>query len=203
MAPAEASQTLSFGQAFDERHEPPSLHFTVLYQAGQQAHRLEVWRQGQTKLRRVTDGFLETYAFRDRADDPEYRMTVLDRQRRITTRIDRTNLYRVGNFTDWFDLAHGLKVPKLRSVVTKSAAPPGAAAPIERCDWYALEVEGTQRSICWSRKYRLPLLIYAAANPTALWRVTAVSAAPVDDRIYTIDDAGFVKNDANRDIADD
>jgi hypothetical protein len=198
-----AARPLSFEQAFDDRNEPASLHFTVRYLVGEQAHQLEVWRQGQTKLRRVTDGILETYAFRSRANDPEFRMTVLDRQRRISTRIDRTNLYRVGNFTDWFDLAHGLKYPKQRYVVTRIAAPAGATAPVDRCDWYALEVDGASRSICWSRKYRLPLLIYAAADRPPLWQVTTVSTAPVGDEVYAIEDAGYVKNDANRDIADD
>jgi hypothetical protein len=194
---------LSFETAFDDRNEPTSLHFTAAYLAGQQAHELEFWRRGQTRLRRRTDGFLETFVTRSKAGDPEYQMTVLDRHRRITTRIDRTHLYKVGNFTDWFDLAHGLKHPLQAYTISRISAPAGTAAPIDRCDWYALQSAGTNRLICWSRKYRLPLLIYLNADQAPVWQIKQVSRAAISDAVFAIDDEGFVKNDASQDIEND
>ncbi|SPK77245.1 protein of unknown function (plasmid) [Cupriavidus taiwanensis] len=38
-------------------------------------------------------------------------MTVVDYSKRVTTRINRINLVRLGHISDWFDLAHGLRHP--------------------------------------------------------------------------------------------
>jgi len=203
VAAATSQPPLKFEQAFDDHHEPASIHFTAVYLAGQQSHELEVWRKGEVKLRRLTDGFLETFVFRSKAGDPDYQMAVLDRNRKIITRINRENLYRVGNFTDWFDLAHGLKHPMQAYVVSKISAPAGAATPIDRCDWYSVQAGGIDRLVCWSQKYRLPLSIYLKPDQPAVWQIKMLSTAPIRDSQFVIDDAGFVKNDANQDIEND
>jgi hypothetical protein len=203
VAAAKTQLPLSFEAAFDDRGEPPTLHFTAEYLSGQNAHHLEVWRKGQTKLRRLTDGFLETFVFRSGAADPEYQMTVLDRNRKIATRIDRSHLYRVGNFTDWFDLAHGLKHPQQQYALARIATPGGTAKPVEPCDWYSLQGSGSDRLICWSRKYRLPVLIYLKPDQPVVWQIKTISTASIADSTYDIDDSDFVKSDANQDIEND
>ena len=66
-----------------------------------QAHRLEVWRDGDVHLKRRTDDRVEIVVLRP-AGDTEWKMTVLDLKRRIRTDVDRTNLIRIGRFGDWF-----------------------------------------------------------------------------------------------------
>ena len=100
----------TFEQIFSEKGEPSALHYQAVFTAKGAEHHLEVWRDGEQRLKRRTDEAIETYAFR-KPGDPEFHMSILDMKKRIHTRIDRTNLYRIGNFTDWFDLAHGLKHP--------------------------------------------------------------------------------------------
>lgn len=121
----------TFANVFSTKGEPTTLHYDAVFEAKDGEHRLEVWRDGDRRLKRRTDESVETYVFR-KAGDPEFRMSILDRKRRIHTVIDRTNLYRIGNFTDWFDLAHGLRHPKGEYKLAKAAAPDGRRRPSKR-----------------------------------------------------------------------
>ena len=87
--------------------------------------------------------------------------------------------------------------------MTRLAAGPDGTHAIDRCEWYRIAVDGADRSVCWSRSYKMPLLVLANGESTALWKVTAISTAAVSDRTFTIDDVGYVRNDANQDIAND
>jgi len=97
----------------------------------------------------------------------------LDLKKHIHTRIDRTNLYRIGNFTDWFDLAHGLKHPKGEYRLEKASTPAKAPEPLSPCQWYDLIQSDRATHICWSARYRLPMLIVTSEGQTA-WRISAV-----------------------------
>ena len=194
--------SLDFDRTFSDRQEPRSLHFTATYSTGGGGHRLEVWRSGAAQLRRQTDGVLDTYVIRN-PRDAEYRMVVLDRQRKIATRIDRSNLYRIGNFTDWFDLSHGLRHPKGAYTLVSTSAPAGAIRPTAPCQWYALDTGSQHSETCWSQKYRLPLLIYSGTPAKLVWRLDPPQTGRIDPRIFTIDDTGYVENDANQDIEKD
>lgn len=197
---AGAAQALRFDQVFADA--PVSLHYSAQYQARGASHRLEAWVDRGTRLKRVTDGAVETYAERADAREPEYRMTVLDLQRHIVTRIDRTNLMRIGNFTDWFELAHALRVPRGDYRLERAAAPASASRPVAACDWYRVTQDGHASTICWSRPAALPLSI-VTGDGHEVWRVTALQRGPVADPVFAIHDEGFVRNDANEDIEHD
>jgi hypothetical protein len=196
-----AAKELSFEQAFSVKGEPHSLHYQAVFTSQGAEHQLEVWRDGDRRLKRRTDEAIETYAVR-KPGDTEFHMSILDRKKRIHTRIDRSNLYRIGNFTDWFDLAHGLKHPRGEYRVAKAQAPDGAAKAITPCQWYGLTQDGRTTHICWSAQNHLPLVIQAQ-NGDVLWRVAALDRNQIPAKTFEIHDEGFVRNDANQDIERD
>ncbi|BDG07040.1 hypothetical protein [Anaeromyxobacter paludicola] len=196
-APAGAAG-LTFERAFGGVESP--LHCRVAYASGGSPHRLELWRDGDRRVRRRTDDVLETYATR-RAGSPEYSLSVLDLRRRIHSRVDRTSLYRIGSFTEWFELGHGLRHPTGPYRLTRAAAT-GTARPLEACDWYEL-AQGARRSrICWSPRHRLPLLIEDGRG-AVVWRVTSLDREPPAASVFEVHDEGFVRNDAAADISGD
>lgn len=192
---------LQFDQAFSSRGEPPALHYQVTTESKGVQHRLEVWRDGDRRLKRRTDDAMEIYVVR-KARDGEFQLSALDLKKRIHTRIDRTNLFRIGNFTDWYDLAHGLKHPTGSYQLDRSPPVEGRPAALERCSWYDLNQQGRITHVCWSETNRIPLLILSGEG-TVLWRVTALDRKPVPEAVFAIQDAGYIQNNANRDIEGD
>jgi hypothetical protein len=190
-----------FEQVFSAKGEPGALHYRAVFISKGAEHQLEVWRDGDRRVKRRTDEAIETYAFR-KPGDPEFRMSILDMKKRIHTRIDRANLYRIGNFTDWFDLAHGLKHPMGEYRVAKAQAPDGAPKAIEACQWYDLTQDKRTTHICWSAGSRLPLVIQAQ-DGEVVWRVATLDRKPIPAKTFEIHDEGFIRNDANQDIERD
>lgn len=200
-APPSSAATLDFDHVFSTRGEPAATHFEATYLAGGAEHHVEVWRDGERRIRRRTDDKAESFALRT-PGSPDYRLSVLDLGKKIRTDIDRDNLYRIGQFTDWFDLGHGLRHPKGAYRLVPAATPHGAAHAIGACEWVAL-VQGKQTThVCWSTTAKLPLLIQAADGRT-VWRVTHVDHKTIPDKVFAIQDAGFIRNDANADIERD
>lgn len=197
---AEASN-LSFEQAFSSSGEPSSLHYRAAFTSRGAEHRLEVWRDGEHRVKRVTDGALKTYAVHG-PSEAEFRMDILDTRKRIHTRVSRTNLYRIGAFTDWFDLTHGLRRPKGVYRVATATAPRIAAKALQSCRWYDLTQEKRTVHVCWGTVDRLPLLI-VSADDRVLWRITSVDLRPISPKVFQFKDAGYVQNDANRDVEND
>ena len=177
------------------------LHYRVLFVGTDRVHRMELWRDHDRRVKRLTDRAIATFATH-RPGDAGYSMTVLDLQRRISTRIDRSNLYRVGNFTDWFDLTHGLRHPKGAYRLTTGDAPTGMPVSAAPCRWYDLTQGQRTAHICWDARNHVPQLI-ATANGHPVWRIVAIDTAPVAAATFVANDRGFVKNDANRDIEGD
>jgi hypothetical protein len=202
-AAADGQPALTFEAAFQTSGEPPALYYRAAFQGRDGPHALQVWRDGQTRLRRKTDEAVDTYITRDPSDPLPYQMTVVDYRKRITTRIDRDNLIRLGHFSDWFDLAHGLRHPAGAYRLTPAAAPANAPAPMAACRWYALTQGGDTHRICWSERESLPLVIWSDRAATALWQVTAIERQPIAEATFTPRDAGFVRNDANDDMDKD
>lgn len=196
-----AEKSLGFEAAFSEKGQPASQHYTTTFRTDGAAHTLEVWRLNDERLKRVTDGALEVYVER-KSGDPEFHMTVLDVKKRLMTQIDRSNLYRIGNFTDWFDLAHGLKYPKGEYQLARGKKPDGVPVALEACDWFDLTQSGKTSHICWSTKNKLPLLV-SAQDGQLLWQVTQVDRKPIGKKTFAIHDEGFIRNDANQDIEHD
>lgn len=200
-APAARTAAPDFDRIFSTRGEPAATHFQATYFAGGVEHHVEVWRDGERRIRRRTDDKAESFAVHQ-SGSPAYRLSVLDLGRKIRTDIDRDNLYRIGQFTDWFDLGHGLRHPKGDYRLVPAATPHGAARAIGACAWTAI-VQGSQVThVCWSAQAKLPLLIQAADGRT-VWRVTSVDHKAIADRVFAIRDDGFIRNDANADIEHD
>ena len=200
--PTTASRSLDFTSTFSASGEPADLHYDVIFMALAGTHTLEVWRDAQTRLRRKTDNAVDTYVVRNPADPSEYQMTVVDYRKRITTFIDRNNLVRLGHFSDWFDLAHGIRYPTGKYRLVQSNAPRGAPKPIDTCRWYAVEQTEDEHRICWNTRERLPLIIWSQRRGI-VWRVTQITHEPITADIFKLHDAGFVRNNANSDIDSD
>jgi len=191
----------TFEEAFNAKGEPRILHFQAKYFSKGSEHQLEVWRDGDGRLKRSTDKVVETYVFRQPGSN-EFQMSILDKKKKIHTRVGRTNLYRIGNFTDWFDLAHGLKHPVGAYRIVKTQAPDGAPKAVEGCQWYDLTQNNRTTHICWSDRNRLPVVIQAEKGEV-VWKLTSVDMKPIPAKTFEIHDEGFVRNDANEDIEGD
>ncbi len=198
-AAAAACAAPRFDQAFATGAAPAHFHARFAYRAPDGVHHVELWRDGAARLRRDTDGRLVTIATRARARDADFRLDLLDRPRRLHTVVDRTSLYQVGRFTDWDDLAFGLRRPAGRYRVIPLAPEGAGLAP---CRWFALESAGRQTRICWSREQAFPMLI-RDAHGQIIWRVTAFDHAAPAAALFRPDDKGYIVNIATRDIAGD
>ena len=192
---------LDFDKTFQTTGEARQLHYRATYAVDGTAHQVEVWRDGDQRLKRRTDDKLETHVFK-RAKQTEWQMVVLDLPRKIRTDIDRSNLYRIGHFTDWFSMSHALARPIGAYRLTALSAAPGNEQALSACRWYALERNSVLSHVCWSGQWRLPLLITDAAGKTQ-WKVTAASKHALPAAAFALNDAGFVHNDANADIQTD
>lgn len=200
-AAAGPAQDLRFETAFTTRAAPASLYARVLYRTADGVHRLELWRNGDTLLRRDTDGAL-TAVVSHKPGDAAYRIDLFDHRRRIHAIVDRDSLYRVGRFTDWDDLSHGLRHPvgdyRLRALAGVRA-PVAPAAP---CRWYELAERGGATRVCWSAAAGFPLEIIDA-HGRLVWRALALDSRRVPAATLRPRFAGYVLNDASGDISGD
>lgn len=200
VAPSAANAApLRFEQVFGTTGEPAALHYRVAYRSGAVVHWMDVWRDGDRRIRRSTDGAITTFAYRA-PGDAGYRLSVLDEQRHRRTDIDRTNLYRIGNFADWYDLAHGLRRPKGTYVLTR-AAHPSAMSAVATCTWYDLTEGARTTRICWDTANHIPLLM--TAGERMIWRVATLDRHPIAAKLFAIDDRKYVRTNANQDIERD
>lgn len=190
--------SLKFEKTFTDAAEPAALHYKAEFVSRGASHQMELWRDGQTHLRRRTDAAIETYVVR-KPGSADYQMVILDMPHKIVTRIDRTNLYRVGNFTDWFDLAHGLKHPKGSYQLASTAAPSGVPRPLAACNWYDLTQSGHTVHVCWSARSRVPMLLVDQGG-AVVWKLTQLDQRPIEPATFQVHAEGFVQNDANADM---
>jgi hypothetical protein len=191
---------LTFEEVFDTKDEPGTLHYHVIFSAKGSEHQLEVWRDGGN-LKRSTDEAIETYVFRQPGSS-EFRMSILDKKKKIHARVSRTNLYRIGNVTDWFDLAHGLKHPVGSYTIAKTMAPDGASKADKSCQWYDVTQNNHTTHICWNVRDCLPVVIQAESGEV-VWKLTSVDTKPISAKTFEIHDEGYIRNDANEDIGGD
>jgi hypothetical protein len=198
---AAAAADLDFDKTFDIPGEPRQVHYAVRYTLNGQTHASETWRDRDSRILRRTDGRIETHVDRN-GRDVEWHMVVLDLPRKIRTDIDRTNLLRIGQFTDWFSLSHGLSRPAGAYTLTAADAAPSAAKPVAPCRWYDLKRGGSDSRICWSRQLHLPMLITDGSG-NVQWQVTQVDTRKLPASVFAIRDQGFVRNNANEDIRTD
>jgi hypothetical protein len=196
-----APPSLDFDAVFATAKEPRQLHYRVMYRAGDGIHRLEIWRDGAARLKRVTDGRVTTLVSHN-PRTADFAMQVIDPHKHTSTHVDRASLYRIGNFTDWFDLAHGLRHPKgSYRLLARAPLAPMPTTPAA-CDWYDLKEAGRTTSICWDAANAVPLLM-ASGPGHPIWRVMALDRAPLGAATFHANDRGFIHDDATRDIQND
>ncbi|MGZ5237439.1 MAG: hypothetical protein ACXWCV_14090 [Caldimonas sp.] len=197
-----AGASLDFDATFVHAPAPPRQHYVAVYRLGEAEHRLEVWRDAESRLKRRTDAGIETFVSRVDGHG-EWSMVVLDLRRRIRTDIRRTNLMRIGHFTDWFALSRSLGRPagpyRLESLPRREVPRLSTVAP---CRWYRLNEGGRDSRICWNAGQQLALAIVDAQDRVQ-WQVVEVDARALPAGTFAIDDRGFVRNDANADIQAD
>ena len=152
-----AAPAPTWDQAFPIEAAPKEVHFVARYvDGGGTRHSLEVWRRGQTFLHRRTDDRFDLFAVSDHPK-AETRYRLIDRRRLIVADVTRTNLYRIGIYSDAFGLAHVLDPPKERYRIEAARAPRGIDA--KGCRWKALVRSQTQPArslVCWSAAWGLP-----------------------------------------------
>jgi hypothetical protein len=199
-AAVDAPTSLDFATMFSAKGEPAFLHYGVMFVSKGAVHRMTLWRDHDRLLRRDTDGAITTFAVHT-PGDPAYRMIVLDRKRRISTRISRESLYRIGSFTDWYDLTHGLRHPRVAYTLNAGAAPAAMPRVPSPCAWYDLAQGGHVTHICWDAQARLPELIVSGGH--LVWRVVSADRKPIAASVFVVDDKGYVHDDADHDIDKD
>jgi hypothetical protein len=199
-ADAPPAPGLRFEQVFQARDSATPLHYKVRYLADNGAHTVEAWEAGD-RLARRTDDTIELHATRS-PDGASFALTVLDLKRKISTRIDRDSLHRIGDSTEWSELAQGLRRPRTDYVLHATAAPDPAPQAVGPCDWYELIQGHRTTRVCWSPGARLPLLM-VDADGRVEWQVLAVDKLMPSPETFEIRDTGFVRNDAREDITGD
>lgn len=199
---ARADGSLDFDRTFNDQGEPQTLHYVAAYRLADGEHRVEAWRDRGVHLKRRTDDTIETYVDRS-PEDTEWSMAVLDLKHRIRTDVDRTSLYRIGHFSDWFSMAHALSRPvgPYRLAELAGGEAPGLPT-VAPCRWFALSQGARTTRICWNATQRVPMLIVDESN-TRLWEINHVDTGPLPGATFVIDDRGFVRNDAHADIMGD
>lgn len=192
---------LDFDKTFNDKGESRQLHYQATYSLDGKTHQVDIWRDRNQQLKRRTDDAVETFIFKP-AKQTEWSMIVLDLKRKIRTDIDRTNLYRIGHFTDWFSLSHSLSRPTAQYQLSTTTTPVLEEKPISACTWYSLSRNNQESKICWSKNLHLPLVI-ADHNNQVQWRVTNANTKNIAASAFQIQDQGFVRNNANEDIQAD
>ena len=211
--PPARGATLGFEQAFSAAAAPARQHFVVDYTDSRGTHRLEVWREGDARLRRTTDGVLDLFA-RNGGHGDDLSLTLRDGRRKLIADVSRDSLYRVGHGVDWFALAHGLGRPAssftVRSLTAAPAVAPattGGDRPLQPCRWYELSDAHGSHDVCWSRRLGLPVAIVeagaAGAPARTVWRLVSSDSLPIAASVFGVDAQGYVRVDADRDIQAD
>jgi hypothetical protein len=194
-----AASPLAFDDVFDVRGEPRWLHYRVEYRDAAGPHRLEVWRDADRQLKRVTDDRIETYAVSLESD---VRLAIVDRDRGTLTVADRATLMRLGLFVDPFGQAHGISKPS--GAYTLEATGQSEEVSGRRCTvWRLTPAPGAAPSdVCWDRAARLPLVIRDARGAVQ-WRVVALDEAPIAEPVFVPPRGDLAVNDLNRELAPD
>lgn len=200
-----AGPVLTWEQAFPLAAAAPRVHFTARYRdAADREHALEVWRDGTRFLHRRTDAQLDLYAAPKDAAQREVSYRLIDHVHRSVYDVDRSNLYRIGVFSDWAALAHVLDRPKGAYSVRATTAPAGLA--LAGCRWRVIEPRaGAASRVCWSARWGLPLAIVGDDPAPPRFRVVAVesmAATRVPEGLAPLP-AGYNLYDGNEEIAPD
>lgn len=164
LLPAAASQpsTLNWDDALSLKSAPRRVHFRARFQDGEhRSHELEVWREGDARIRRQTDGKLNLLAVRERGDVV---LKMFDLERKVLVDLGKNLDGRPGAFADWDGLSQVLVRPRA-SYQLVPAARPLHRGRTGRCSWYRVEQPGSApQEICWSTRWAMPLLVEEVAS---------------------------------------
>ena len=194
---------VDFDQVFRAQGEPQQVHFVASYLSQSGPHRLEVWREGARRIRRMTDDTSDSYVTHV-GHQEDWTMLILEHRRRVRLDLDRQTLIKLGTFTDWFDLAHGINRPFGPHRVSPVQPPSKLTTKaIEACEWFELSQSGRAAQVCWSARLRLALLIVNEGASTPVWRIESVDTRPIDKAVFTVHGDGYLRTDAAKDIMED
>jgi hypothetical protein len=195
---------LTWEEAFSLAGAPNGVHIKASYVDGKgKPHTLEVWRDGDRRLRRRTDDALDLLA--DKAAGGDYAFRLVDHGSRRLVAVNRTNLYRIGVFADFPALAGLLARPKGAHALHREARSRSRFAGGE-CRWMRLEFEAQRaqpQSICWSDRFKVPLRIEGKAadgSVVTLFEVKQLEAKMPGDEAFKVDTKGFTVVKADQDI---
>ena len=172
----------------------PPVHARVRYRdAAGAEHRLELWRT-PTALRRDTDGALSLVVERRPGGDDQYH--VIQRAAGRAYDVSRDQLYRIGSFPEWTQLATLLARPRADVRVVPLARTSVESTP-GRCRWY----QAGSEQICWSADLRLPLVVEREHDGvvTRLVTVDDVRVGRIAPAVFTAD-ASVTRVDVDHDL---
>ncbi|MCU1282039.1 MAG: hypothetical protein JWM53_5585 [bacterium] len=162
----------------------PTVHARVRYRdpAGKE-HRLEIWRTARA-LRRDTDDKLSLVVERRPGGDDQYH--VVNRAGGRAYDVSRDQLYRIGSFPEWAQLATLLTRPRGEVRVESGAESRTAAGA---CRWYEAATDQARERICWSRALKLPLVVERQVGGAWSPAVTVDEARsqPIAAAIFRVD----------------
>lgn len=197
-----ATSSLKWEDTFSLREAPKGIHIKASYVDGKgRSHDLEVWRDGDQRIRRRTDDKLELLA--EKASSGEYAFRIVDLAKKRLIEVNRTNLYRIGVFADWPALAGMLTRPKGPHTLTPGSRPK-ERSQIGECRWVRLEIRGSgPQEICWSDRFKVPLLIQTVAPAggfTTVFQVKQVDVKVPAAEVFKVSSAGLTVIRADEDI---
>jgi len=198
ITPARAGEDL-FEQAFGIDGEPNWLHYQAEYSDARGPHRIEIWRDHNIRVKRVTDDRIELIA---KQNGEDIRFRVADLQRHRVTIVDRSNLIRIGLFADWFSQAHWIAKPAGAYALVLLGSSEQALG--HRClAWRLTQApDGEPIDVCWSTELKIPLVVRDASQ-RVIWRVTALDRSPIADVAFAPVEHDAVHTDMNADFSPD
>ena len=193
------SASASFGAGsnqwpFSAGQGPSELHLQAQYSDAKGLHSLELYRQGQRRLRKITDNRLELHA--QLGDDNEMNYVWIDRAKSLVQKVSRTNLYRIGSPFEFSSAATMLTKPHTDFSVAQASPDTPIETPMGACTLYRVELKGASQEICWSPTWGIPLFL----RGNGFWlKVTSLDST-AHDADFVVDIKGMRVIDANEQI---
>ncbi len=152
------ADTLDWNTAFTADQAPQQVYLQAHYLDSKgMPHVLQMWREGQQQLTRLTDHSVMISISRETGAEDNYQL--YDLKRNTVASADRSHLYRIGIYASWNDMAHILTRPQGAYAITADPSTPQSTS-WGSCSWYQLSIpDQDDRHICWSSVWALPLMI--------------------------------------------